>query len=228
VLCESKGAIVFDTDVTAEVRPGYFGFLDTGPIFVENRYTDWVRYYPHATLRNFWLLAQYVDPLRLRMEFLNNRRNIEKYFAAYADDPLAPVQYSPAYLFATVMWSSPLGWFETSNLPAEYFQQIAPLVALRRQYREEIFSGTIIPIGAEPDGTSWTGFVSVGSKATHALIFREHNAQAHHSFAFPIEQRGTAEVRWLVGAGEGVLEHGQLHITIPQSHNFVWLRLTAA
>jgi alpha-galactosidase len=228
VLRESNGAVVFDTDVTAEVRPGYFGFLDTGPIFVENRYTDWVRYYPHATLRNFWMLAQYVDPLRLRMEFLNNRRNVEKYFAAYDNDPLAPVQYSPAYLFATVMWSSPLGWFETSNLPPEYFQQIAPLVALRRHYREEIFGGTIIPIGDAPDGTRWTGFVSTGSEVAHALIFREHNVQAYHSFDLAFEQRGTAEVRWLAGAGEGVLENGQLHITVPQPHNFVWLRLTTS
>ena len=74
MLRESKGKVVFDLDVTAEIRPGYFGVPDAGPIFVENRYTDFHRYWPHQTLRNLWKLAQYVDPLRLRMEFLNNTR----------------------------------------------------------------------------------------------------------------------------------------------------------
>ena len=32
--------IVFDLDVTADVRPGYFGMMHAGPLFVENRYTD--------------------------------------------------------------------------------------------------------------------------------------------------------------------------------------------
>ena len=86
-LTESQGQIVFDLDVTAETRPAYFGLPTVGPIFVENRYTDWHKYWPHHTLRNLWQLAHYVDPLRLRMEFLNNTRNADK----YAGDPLAPL-----------------------------------------------------------------------------------------------------------------------------------------
>jgi alpha-galactosidase len=75
----SDGAITFDLDVTAEIRPGYFGLPDIGPLFVENRYTDFHRYWPHQTLRNLWMLSQAVDPLRLRMEVLNNARNADKY-----------------------------------------------------------------------------------------------------------------------------------------------------
>jgi len=86
VLQASEARVVFDLDVTAEIRPGYFGAADVGPLFVENRYTDWHRYWPHQTLRNLWMLSQYVDPLRLRMELLNNRRNEQ----LYTDDPLAP------------------------------------------------------------------------------------------------------------------------------------------
>ena len=125
VLAESQGKVTFDLDVTAEIRPGYFGAMRVGPLFVENRYTDWHSYWPHQTLRNLWKLAQYVDPLRLRIEFLNNSRNQ----ANYPDDPLAPGRYSPAYLFAITMIANPLGWFEISNLPASYFEQIPPLVA---------------------------------------------------------------------------------------------------
>ena len=51
---ESNGEIVIDLDVTAEIRPGYFGLMDAGTIFVENRYPTRHRYWPHHTLRNFW------------------------------------------------------------------------------------------------------------------------------------------------------------------------------
>ena len=66
VLKESGGAVVMDLDVTAQTRPGYFGMLQSGPVFVENRYTDWHRYWPHHTLRNAWLLSKVIDPQRLR------------------------------------------------------------------------------------------------------------------------------------------------------------------
>ena len=36
----SNGKVVFDLDITAGVRPGYFGAMGVGPLFVENRYTD--------------------------------------------------------------------------------------------------------------------------------------------------------------------------------------------
>ena len=97
VLTASSGKVLLDLDVTAETRQGYFGNIAAGPLFVENRYTDMHRYWPHQTLRNFWKLAQYVDPLRLRMEFLNSERNV----ALYPDDPLAPVHYQPSCLFVS-------------------------------------------------------------------------------------------------------------------------------
>ena len=120
----SKGNMVFDLDVTAEIRPGYFGLPDIGPLFVENRYTDFHRYWPHQTLRNLWELSHVVDPVRLRMELLNNTRCVEK----YKNDPLAPALYKPDVLFAVSMTASPLGWFEVSNLPDDYVKQVQPLV----------------------------------------------------------------------------------------------------
>ena len=44
VLKGSSNRVVFDLDVTAERRPGYFGLPEIGPVFVENRYTDWHKY----------------------------------------------------------------------------------------------------------------------------------------------------------------------------------------
>jgi alpha-galactosidase len=225
VMNDSDGKVTFDLDVTAEVRPGYFGMMNVGPLFVENRYTDWHRYWPHQTLRNLWKLAQYVDPVRLRMEFLNQTRNPNQ----YADDPLAPSAYSPAYLFATTMFSNPLGWFETSNLPANYFAEVAPLVKRWKQERTKLFAGTTVPVGEAPDGVAWTGFVSVAAdrRSGYALVFREASTEAEWRMDFPLLAKGTYTVTPLGGDGSAVLNGGMMSVKIPQARQFLWVRVEA-
>lgn len=171
VLEGSAGQVIFDLDVTAQTRPGFFGAMEAGPLFVENRYTDWHRYWPHQTLRNLWKLTRWVDPRRLRMEWLNHARDQEQYMS----DPLAPAVWKPDALFATVMFSNPLGWFEASYLPESYFVQAAPLIKVWKEQREDLFAGTIMPIGFAPDGASWSGFISIGEKASfgYLLLFRQ-------------------------------------------------------
>lgn len=223
VLTESHGAVTFDLDVTAEIRPGYFGVMNVGPVFVENRYTDSHRYWPYQTLRNLWKLGQYVDPLRLRMELLNNSRNTQ----LYAGDSLQPSAYSPAYLFATTMFANPLGWFETSNLPANYFTDLPPLVSRWKTARESIFSDTIIPIGEAPDGVSWTGFVSIAPDRGkgHVLVFREGGNSADWHCELPLLAPGDYTVTPLGGAGSASLSGGELHVSIPEGHQFLWIQV---
>jgi alpha-galactosidase len=226
VLTETEGRVVFDLDITAEVRPGYFGMVQNGPLFVENRYTDWHRYWPHHTLRTVWKLAQYVDPVRLRMEWLNNERNTEK----YAGDPLAPNTYRADYLFATVMFTSPLGWFEISNLPDAYFAEAGPLIATWKQHREAIFGGTIFPVGSTPDGVSWTGFASVSAdqRSAYLLIFREASPSARWQIDLPFlpDVNETMSVTVLGGEGQAsVLAGKRLELSIPDSHRFLFGRV---
>ena len=223
VSTESRGAVTIDLDVTAGRRPGYFGMVEGGTIFVENRYTDMHRYWPHLTLRNLWQLSEFVDPVRLRMEFLNNARNTAK----YADDPLAPAAYSPDALFATVMMSSPLGWFETSSLPASYVSSAAPLVAAWKRERELMFGGDIQPAGAAPDGVSWTGFTTTDAEGAggYALLFRERNASAEWAVNLPA---GAAKVRVLGGHGTASIQGPTLRVSVPEPLGFVWVRYDSA
>ena len=223
VLDKTAGRVVFDLDVTAETRPGYFGMMQVGPLFVENRYTDWRKYWPHQTLRNLWKLAHYIDPARLRMEFLNQARNADK----YANDPLAPSAYRPDYLFATVMFSSPLGWFEVANLPAAYFSEAAPLISTWKAHREAIFSGTVYPIGAAPDGAAWTGFASVAPdhRSAYLLVFREASlaAEWHVRLPFLPDVTQATEAVGLGGDGKAtLLPDRKLEITIPEARRFLF------
>lgn len=225
VLKETDGRVVFDADATAGLRPGYYGTNNVGPIFLENRYTDWRTYWPHHTLRNLWTLGPYVDPVRLRMEFLNNAHNADKYEKG---DPLAPAQYPPDTLFATVMFASPLGWFEVSSLPENYFETIPPLVAAWKKEREAIFSGHIIPIGAAPDGNAWTGFSSVSKdgKSARVVVFRELNLDSTWSTELPLLAPKDATVTVLGGKGSASFENGILTTTVPETLQYLFLRIS--
>jgi alpha-galactosidase len=225
VLKETDGRVVFDADATAGIRPGYYGTVQVGPIFLENRYTDWKRYWPHHTLRNLWTLSSYVDPVRLRMEFLNQVRNAEKYGA----DPLAPAHYPPDTLFASVMFSSPLGWFETSNLPDNYFKTIPTLVNAWKKEREAIFSGHIIPIGKTPDGYAWTGFSSTSKdrKSARIVVFRELNQKETWSTNIPLLDSKTVKVTVLGGKGSASLKDGKLSVEIPETLQYLFLKVSS-
>ncbi|NBB79030.1 MAG: hypothetical protein GVY36_06220 [Verrucomicrobia bacterium] len=207
-------AIIMDLDVTGmDKRPGYLGAIPYGPIFVENRYTDRGGYSPHHTLRNLWKLAFWIDPARLRMEFLNNTRRLDR----YVGDPLAPSTYRPDYLFATVMMSNPLGWFEASNLPEDYRQQVQPLAEVWREHRDAIFTSTILPVGEEPSGQSWTGFLAVAGDQSHAylLCLREHAKAGQYSFELPINLPGQNQITILHGEGDAKPVGGKLQVTMP-------------
>jgi alpha-galactosidase len=225
VLEKTGGRVVFDADATAGLRPGYFGTNNVGPVFLENRYTDWRNYFPHHTLRNLWTLGEHVDPVRLRMEFLNNARNAEK----YEGDPLAPAAYPPDTLFATVMFASPLGWFETSNLPESYFKTIPPLVAAWKKEREAIFSGHIIPIGSAPDGVAWTGFSSISKDRGSArlVVFRELNAETTWQTEIPLLKAKNGTVTVLGGKGSAAFKEGVLTTEIPETLQYLFLRVSA-
>ena len=183
VLKESEGKIVIDMDVTAEKRPGYFGMMSAGPLFVENRYSDYKTYWPHLTLRALWSLAEVIDPVRLRMEVLNPLRNRD----TYGDDPLAPAAYPAETLFAIVMPASPLGWFEVQNLDPATVAAWKPLVAAWKRERDAMASCNVIPVGARPDGLSWTGFVFTPrekGKPGYGLFFRELDHERRFDFDF--------------------------------------------
>jgi len=227
VLEESDGEIVFDLDVTANIRPGYFGMVNVGPIFVENRYTDWFNYWPHRTLRNFWQLARWIDPVRLRMEFLNNARNT----ALYQGDPLAPGAYSPACLLATVLFSSPLGWFETTGLDEPFVSEVAELIEIRRTHCDAWFSGTILPIGSVPDGMVWTGFLSLGvdGASAYALVFRELAPSPEWTLSLDgISDREVDAVEILAGDGTAVFAKRAIRFRIPQKLGFLLIRVKMA
>jgi alpha-galactosidase len=219
----TNGKLPLDLDITAETRQGYFGEIAAGTMYVENRYTDMHRYWPHQTLRNLWKLSQYVDPVRMRMEFLNSDRNVNR----YPDDPLAPDKYSSSCLFATVMFSSPLAFFENSGLSPRYVADAAPLIAKWKTQREQIFRNITVPIGEAPDGITWTGFASVAAehRGGYLLLFRELNQDESWTAPASLFASGKYRISVLGGEGNVVQTVDGFRATIPKTLGFVWVKL---
>ena len=230
MLRESDASMVFDLDCTAGIRPGYFGMIDIGPLFLENRYakTSTRRYRPHLTLRNLWSLAHVIDPVRLRVEVLNP----EKGRVEYAEDPLAPEKWPTDALFAIAMVASPLAWMEVSDISERVRDCWKPLVSRWKRERDGLHAGTIVPIGECPDGYSWTGFASVGVDAAQGqlIVFREANG----SPSFLIDTKGFLpdSTRHLTfehmgGRGRVTAEDGVLNVEILKKLDFVWVKWIA-
>jgi hypothetical protein len=170
VVRSSGGRVSFNQDTTAEVRLGFFGKTQYGSLFLENRYTDWSNYYPHWTSRNLWQLASYISPSKLQVEFLNVYRNQDN----YAGDPLAPAAVGIEYAFALTLFANPLAWMEVTGLHVQAVEGLQRINSAYKLHQQAILGGHIMPVGQEPDGTSWTGFQSItGSSEGYLLILRE-------------------------------------------------------
>lgn len=220
VLEATNQQAVFNIDVTAGKRGGYFMFNEYGTLFLENRYTDWVNYYPYWTLRNLWMLSKYVPTERLQIEFLNKWRNWEK----YGDDPFAPANYSFDYLFAITLPAQPLAWFEATALPAEAFA-LQKQIAIYRKIQHGFHQGLIFPIGEEPSGKSWTGFQSIGQAKGYLILFREDNAMECADIQVYMEPGCKVNLVPLLGTGKGMEQQVSatrtLHFALPQKNSYV-------
>jgi len=214
------GQAVFNLDVTAGRRWGYHYGNEYGNIFLENRYTDWGNYYPHWTLRNLWMLARYVPPQNLQIEFLNKWRNADRY---PPDDVLAPCRVPFDYCFAITWMAQPLAWFEATQLPEEAFE-IAPLVRLYREHQERIHAGQIFPIGDEPSGTGWTGFQSLRGDAGYVIVYREFNQRPTGRMRLWNLAGRTLRLTAVAGRGSDLIttldENGELEFHLDQPFSF--------
>lgn len=229
MLAGSNGEMVFDLDATAEVRPGFFGLLDIGPVFVENRYAR-SNYRPWATLASLWQLSHAVDPLRLRMEVVDPdpcRAMIDE------KNPLAATHWPLDAGFAIAMFASPLGWMELSEMRPERRRAIKALVATWKRERGRLYSGVTFPVGMRPDGFSWTGFLNRNEdgKGGYALLFREANESSR--FTLSLSGRFKEKVvrsEVIGGRGSADLSHdgSSLMVDVPAKLDFVWVKLEAS
>jgi len=122
------------------------------------------------------------------------------------------------------MFAQPLAFFEGTGLPKEAFE-IAPIVKTYRRHQSRIHQGTILPIGSEPDGTSWTGFQSLlNEKEGYLLIFREYNQTDQGKIKLYDLAGRKIQCEHLCGQGKDfpakVENDGRVTFSLPAPHSF--------
>ena len=178
-LCQEGYCLQLDS--TAGDRFSYHCKPQYWNLFVENRYTDNVSYYPYRTLHNLWQLSGIIPSRAMQFEVLNPRRNQK----LYGEDIFAPDYYEMDYLFATVMVSNPLMWFELSHLEPQDVDALKKIITAWKPHAKAIYNGDVCPIGEEPNGRSDTGFwVDCGSEGYFVLL-HEKNCRESSSYRVP-------------------------------------------
>lgn len=182
VLKDTDSNVFFNIDVTNWPRTGFLGSTQYGSIFAENRYSDHLSYYPHYTLRNLWTVSRCFPAYRFQAEVLNLSRNAGLYDEDEKDDPLAPSRCDQNYVFASVLFASPLVWMEPSMLDSSVRKQLGGLADSVKELREEAVPSFVLPIGEEPNGVHITGFQAMRDPDSGwLLILREagERSEAH-------------------------------------------------
>jgi len=224
VLTESQGEVVFDLDITGDhPRPGYWGAVDVGPIFLENRYTDWKNYRPHHTLRNLWQLGSWVDPLRLRMEWLNPHRNQE----LYGSHLLAPGNWPITTLCGITLPANPLCWCELQVLPEQDRQALKPLFARWSEFRNEWAEGTILPLGDSPDGYGISAFASFhpSQEVMQLMVIRGLGPENKRLEIGPV-LGNTSHCEVIFGEGQAQLRDRDINVQVEKPLGFCWFRFS--
>ena len=85
------------------------------------------------------------------------------------------------------------------------------MMELHRRYRDEIFSGDIVPVGSEPDGKSITGFHATSG---FLILYRERNAPESAELDIP--------GGWELIAGNGLFDG--VRAVLPESGSFAWFK----
>ncbi len=177
--------VAVQLDVTRPDRINYLSGRQYGTLFVENRYTKKRTHFPHRTLKNLWLLSNYVPASRFQFELVNPELNRESYDPS---DAFATARYDIDYLFASVMLSNPLFWLEMQFLSDESTEKMKNVISVFKKYRDVFSEGDVSPIGEKPSGRSFTGFMIKHGDDEYVLVFREVTEKDVGVFFVPSEK----------------------------------------
>lgn len=219
---ESDGKVMFNIDITNGQRDGYFMFLEYGNLFLENRYVslnNFIGYHPDKTLRTLWRLAKYTRTQYLQIEVPCRSQTNHARAAVNPSYHVMPDVYSWSYWGAIALFANPLLWFAPSLVAESECAELREVVELHKKYREEIFAGDILPIGAEPDGRAVTGLWSRRADGGLIVVYREYGCSVPEA---RIELGETVGVLTAIGGNGSAAPDGTgIKVNLPAAGSFV-------
>ncbi|MBN2851649.1 MAG: alpha-galactosidase [Clostridia bacterium] len=211
---KSNGEIIFNLDVTADKRSGYFMFNEYGIIFLENRYDIADNYKPYLTLKNQWDLANYIPLQNLQIEFLNVKEN----------------DYDHEYMLGITLFANPLCWFEPSGLSDEIMNVYQHVLSIYKGERNAIQRGAVMAIGDRPDNKSYTGFISYNGdeRYCYLLLFRENNEEGKYTYTVDLlKDKKMIEIEYILNSkyGNMVIENERISVFFSEKRSMMLVKL---
>lgn len=113
---------------------------------------------------------------------------------------------------------------EGTNLPEEAFTLREHTEAYKK-FQHDMHSGTILPIGDEPSGRSWTGFQSLKKDRGYLIVYRENHPEGTTEVDTWLPEGVTVRCIPLMGHGKAMTavtgKKGRLEISLPSINDYV-------
>lgn len=218
------GKVNFDLDITGEQkRWGYLVNKQYGNLFLENRYSKATNYYPFTTLRQIWLLSEFLPAQKFQIEVLNRKLAKELYNPS---DILAPANYTQDYCFAAAMFACPLIWMEMTGLDKEDLAAISKIAKIHKKIKKDMASLVVTPIGEEPDGLNFSGFTALDEKGKgYALLFRDCTSKSTYTFKKVLDKDAVLE--YMYSNFDAVAENvgGDIRFKASEQRSFILVKV---
>ncbi len=235
---KSEKKITFNLDVTAGVRMGFLYSPEFGPLFPANRYPfarngAANKYYPCNTLRNFWKLSHIIPPHLIQVEIPNIFFDPAD-FTLYGNnrykdsDPGNPLYFGPLYCAMIGFFGSPLFWLQPSRTDGKLLKEYSKMTALFKRYRNSMHRGFVCPIGGQPSGSEFTGFMSMEGKSGLILVFRERTRQRQSSFFLPRVENAKVETVFSNTRVKASIDSHFLNVRLEDGPSFAFLHFSDA
>lgn len=104
---------------------------------------------------------------------------------------------------------------------------MAGSVNVWREHREEMFESSIIPIGQEPSGHSWTGFMTLNKNGepNYLLFLKEFSDGNACTYTLPRAIHSGAKLSTLHGDGEVSVKGSQATVTIENQPGYLFVKI---
>ena len=218
------GKVNFDLDITGEQkRWGYLVNKQYGNLFLENRYSKATNYYPFTTLRQIWLLSEFLPSQKFQIEVLNRKLAKELYNPS---DILAPANYTQDYCFAVAMFACPLIWMEMTGLDKEDLSAISKIAKIHKKIKRDMAKLTVTPIGEEPDGLNFSGFTALDKNGKgYALLFRDCTGKSTYTFKKALPKEAVLEYMYSNFDATAECVGGDIRFKASEKRSFILVKV---
>ena len=102
------------------------------------------------------------------------------------------------------------------------------MTALFKRYRDSMHRGFVCPIGGQPSGSEFTGFMSMEGKSGLILVFRERTRQRQSSFFLPRVENAKVETVFSNTRVKASIDSHFLNVRLEDGPSFAFLHFSDA